>query len=108
MTAEGTPFDHRPDPVLGAALRRALAPDGHSAFVARAMARAEEWTSTSWDHVLASWARIGVVAAAVIVIVTAGYLLRPGGTVASQGAVSVADAVLGQSDGEGVVSVIGN
>lgn len=108
MTADGTPFDHRPDPVLGAALRRALASDGHAAFVARAMAHAEEWTATSWDRVLAGWARVGVVAAALIVIVTAGYLFRPGGTVASQSAVSVADAVLGQPDGDGVVSVIGN
>jgi hypothetical protein len=109
MTAEGTPFDHRPDPLMGAALRRALSADGHPAFVARAVARAEEWTSTSWDAVLARWARVGVVAAALIIVVTAGYLFRPGGGVASEG-LSVADAVLAQpADAESVViSVIGN
>ena len=109
MATEGTPFDHRPDPILGAALRRALSADGHAAFVARAVARAEEWRANSWDSVLARWARVGVVAAAIITVITAGYLFRPGAALASQGPLSIAEAVLAQpADVEGVVSVIGN
>jgi hypothetical protein len=38
MTARPTPFDHRPDPALGAALREAPAPANHAAFVARVSA----------------------------------------------------------------------
>ncbi|HMH82178.1 MAG TPA: hypothetical protein VK531_04860 [Gemmatimonadales bacterium] len=69
------PFDHRPDPVLGDALRRALDPgvDG-AAFVARVLARAAQERVASWDAVLARWARPGV-AAAVLVAVAAGFLL---------------------------------
>ena len=39
MTQGPLPFDHRPDPVLGAALRRALEPEGEAAFLARLLAR---------------------------------------------------------------------
>jgi hypothetical protein len=72
------PFDHRPDPLLGDALRRALDPgdgaEGRTAFVARVLARASEVRATSWDAVLARWARTGV-AAAVLVAVAAGYVV---------------------------------
>lgn len=72
------PFDHRPDPVLGEALRRALNPDdgdaGTSAFVARVLARAADIRTPSWDLVLAHWSRVGV-AAAILVAVAAGYLV---------------------------------
>ena len=90
-------------------MRRALAADGHAAFVTRVVARAEEWTSGSWDAVLARWARVGVAAAAVIVVLTAGYLLRPGAAIASP-SLSVADAVLSQpGDAQGIVTaVLGN
>ena len=64
------PFDHRPDPVLRDALRRALDPGqegaGHAAFVARVLARAEHVRVVSWDGVLARWARAGVAAALVV------------------------------------------
>jgi hypothetical protein len=70
------PFDHRPDPVLADALRRVLDPGeaGHSVFVARVLARAEQMRVASWDAVLARWARAGV-AAAVVVALAAGYLV---------------------------------
>jgi len=52
---EPLPFDHRPDLVLGKALREALDPGDPAGFVAR-------------------WARAGV-AAAVVVALAAGYLV---------------------------------
>jgi hypothetical protein len=71
-------FDHRPDPVLGSALREALdAPDrsDQQAFVARVMAgydaALERATVPTWE-VLASWSRRGL-AAAVIVALAAGF-----------------------------------
>lgn len=72
-------FDHRPDPELGAALRRALDPsrDDHAAFVARVMARYDgalaAATVPTWE-VLAAWARRGI-AAAVAAAVLAGFLV---------------------------------
>src|SRR5205807_10453420 len=65
MTREPLPFDHRPDPALGAALGQALEPEGadHAAFVARLLARLDDARGTpSWDRVLARWARLGVAA----------------------------------------------
>ena len=71
-------FDHRPDPVLGDALRRALDPGeegaSHAAFVVRVLARAEHVRVVSWDGVLARWARGGV-AAALVVALAAGYVV---------------------------------
>src|SRR5258705_505152 len=61
MTDEKT-FDHRPDPELGSALRRALDPprDDQAAFVARVMARYDgalaAATVPTWE-VLAAWSR---------------------------------------------------
>ena len=72
---EPLPFDHRPDPVLGDLLRRALEPDDDgAAFVARVLARAENLRALTWHAVLARWARAGV-AAAVLVALAAGYLV---------------------------------
>ncbi|HVH66272.1 MAG TPA: hypothetical protein VM716_00235 [Gemmatimonadales bacterium] len=72
---EPLPFDHRPDRVLGQALREALDPgDDGQAFAARILARVERIGAASWDAVLARWARTGV-AAAVLVAVVAGYLV---------------------------------
>src|SRR5207245_2740487 len=69
MTQGPLPFDHRPDPVLGAALRRALEPEGEAAFLARLLARVDEVRlAATWDAVLARWARLGVVAAAVVAL----------------------------------------
>jgi hypothetical protein len=72
---EPLPFDHRSDPVLGDALRRALEPDDDgAAFVSRVLARADELRAVTWHAVLARWARAGV-AAAVLVALAAGYVV---------------------------------
>lgn len=61
------PFDHRPDPVLGAALREALGAADHSTFVAQVTAALAVPHPVHWD-VLASWARRGITAACVAAI----------------------------------------
>jgi hypothetical protein len=77
MTDERT-FDHRPDPELGTALRRALDPprDDQAAFVARVMAHYDgalaAATVPTWE-VLAAWWRHGIAVAAAAVL--AGFLL---------------------------------
>jgi len=63
MTPQVTPFDHRPDGTLGAALRYALAPADEPAFVARVLARMGR-PLPYWE-VLASWSRAGITAAVV-------------------------------------------
>jgi hypothetical protein len=99
MTREPLPFDHRPDPMLGAALRHALETGDDAAFLARLLARADEASAAavSWDAVLARWARAGV-AAAVFVALVAGYLVgratATGGGAAGPGHPSVAEALL--------------
>ena len=82
MTPEITPFDHRPDPALGGVLGRALAPGDQAAFVARVMAALDEAAIAHWD-VLASWARAGIAAAVVAVIVGGLLVARPAGSPAS-------------------------
>jgi len=72
-------FDHRPDPELGAALRRALDPPRHdqAAFVARVMARYDgalaAATVPTWE-VLAAWSRRGIAVAAAAAVL-GGFLL---------------------------------
>ena len=58
------PFDHRPDPVLGAALRSVLSTDDHATFVARVTASLAKPYPVHWS-VLASWAPPGIAAACV-------------------------------------------
>ncbi len=96
-TGPMTPFDHRPDPRLGEALRAALDPGDSSAFVARVVAGAERPARTL--DVLATWARRGL-AAAMAAAAIAGFLVGRGGEAptlpedtlapASAGAASVA------------------
>lgn len=75
MNGTPTPFDHRPDPVLGALLAQALAPGDQAAFVSRVMAAAATARPRAWD-VLAGWAGRGIVA--VVAALLAGLLLfRP-------------------------------
>ena len=71
MTGELMPFDHRPDPVLGAALRAALEPGDEPAFVTRVLASFESARAPTWE-VLAGWARRGLVAATAAVVI-AGF-----------------------------------
>src|SRR5437773_2608397 len=67
-------FDHRPDLVLGKALREALDPGDAPVFIARVLAHAEHVRVASWDAVLARWARTGV-AAALVMALAAGYFV---------------------------------
>ncbi|PYP37491.1 MAG: hypothetical protein DMD34_02185 [Gemmatimonadetes bacterium] len=98
------PFDHRPDPVLGNALRRALDPGDATAFVARVLARAEQLRAASWDTVLARWARAGV-AAALLIALAAGYLVgHASATPAPQP--SVADALIAPPAHPGEVEIV--
>ena len=65
MTESQTPFDHRPDPRLGAALREALgAPQDRAAFVGRVLAGAARTPGHPVEHLLARWAARGIVVAA--------------------------------------------
>jgi len=76
MPDNTTEFDHRPDPVLGAALRRALDPvGGQAAFVARVTAGFDAARSgpATWD-VLAGWAGRGIAVAALGALL-AGFLV---------------------------------
>jgi hypothetical protein len=90
------PFDHRPDPELGDALRGALDPGDSAAFVARVLARAEQLQAGSWDIVLARWARVGV-AAAVLLALAAGYGVGRTAAATLGARPSVADALLAPS-----------
>lgn len=101
---EPLPFDHRPDPVLGEALRRALDPGDAAPFVARVLARAAEARIASWDAVLARWARPGV-AAAVFIALLAGYLVGRA-SVASAPRPSVYDALMAPPAHPGEVEIV--
>lgn len=68
---EQLPFDHEPDARLGAALRDALEPRDHDAFVARVVAGLATARAGSWD-ILAGWAGRGI-AAALLLALGAGF-----------------------------------
>ena len=102
MTPELTPFDHRQDAALGAALRRALAPEDQAAFVARVLARLEQPRGPTWHGVLARWARAGVAAAALIALV-ASYLV---GRAPRASALTVAEALIAPPAQAPVVEVV--
>ena len=76
MTAPLTPFDHRPDPVLGAALRDALQPSAGEAFRARVLAAAQR-APVPVVAVLARWSRIGI-AAAIVAALAVGVVVGRG------------------------------
>jgi len=71
-----SPFDHRPDPVLGAALRAALATEDDAAFARRVVesAEAELGGAGLWWQELIVWARPGLVAA-LLVVAAVGFAL---------------------------------
>jgi hypothetical protein len=71
-----TPFDHQPDPELGAALRAALAPGETAPFVTRVLAAVERRPAPMVD-VLARWARVGIAAAALAAF-AAGFAVARG------------------------------
>jgi hypothetical protein len=60
-------FDHRPDSLLGDALREALSDPGDAAFARRVMERVPQTiVYESWWEVLGEWARPGVAAAVAV------------------------------------------
>ncbi len=71
-----SPFDHRPDRALGNALRETLSGHDEEAFVRRVMARVTEiqngvTVGGDWWEVLGSWARPGLAAAAIGLVLAA-------------------------------------
>ncbi|UCD24124.1 MAG: hypothetical protein JSW51_14030 [Gemmatimonadota bacterium] len=77
-----SPFDHRPDRELGKALRSVLTGADEEAFVQRVMTRVAEmhaggYAGLAWWEVLDTWARPGLVAAALGLI--AGVMIWAGG-----------------------------
>jgi len=99
------PFDHRPDPELGAALRAALEPkDDQKAFVARVMALYEgalDRSTLPTLDVLASWFRPGIAAAVAALIV--GFLF--GRTVLTPAPASI-DAAMAPLEGPGLAALV--
>jgi hypothetical protein len=101
-------FDHRPDPELGAALRRALDPPRHdqAAFVARVMARYDgvlaAATVPTWE-VLAGWARRGI-AAAVAAALLGGFLVAR--AVQAPEPPETFDAAMAPTSGPGVTALV--
>lgn len=99
------PFDHRPDPELGAALRAALEPkDDHTAFVVRVMGQYErvlERSTVPTLDVLASWFRPGIAAAIAALIV--GFLF--GRTVLTPAPASI-DAAMAPLEGPGLAALV--
>ena len=99
------PFDHRPDPELGAALRAALEPkDDQNAFVARVMALYEgalDRSTVPTLDVLASWFRPGIAAAVAALIV--GFLF--GRTVLTPAPASI-DAAMAPLEGQGLAALV--
>lgn len=84
MTTPLTPFDHRPDPVLGAALRDALQPRGRdgAVFRDRVLAAVERMPVPVVD-VLARWSRFGIAAAIVAALAAGALVARTGRPVES-------------------------
>lgn len=95
MSEQNTPFDHRPDLVLGEALRAALAPRGRAEFVARVLAAADRQADPLVD-VLARWSRLGIAAALVAALAAT--------LAAGRGGVGATESVVGGADPEAVVA----
>ncbi len=95
MNDTNTPFAHRPDPELGDALRAALTPTGHAAFVARVLAAAHRPADPLVD-VLARWSRLGIAAALIAAMIAT--------VIASRGDRAAAESAVGGADPEAVVA----
>jgi len=71
--SESSPFDHRPDSELGDWLRETLSAPDDAAFVARVMERVPaRIVREAWWDILGEWARPGLAAAALLVML-AGF-----------------------------------
>src|SRR5262245_10363916 len=81
MSSEKSAFNHRQDEELGGWLRSVLTPENEPGFIARVMQQvpATILRETGWD-ILGQWARTGLAAAAVLMLL-AGYML---GTIARE------------------------
>lgn len=101
-------FDHRPDPELGAALRRVLDPprNDQATFVARVMARYDSTlaaaTVPTWE-VLAGWARRGI-AAAVVAAALGGFFVAR--AVQTPEPPETFDAAMAPTSGPGVTALV--
>jgi hypothetical protein len=73
-----TPFDHRPDTELGAALRELLNAPHDEAFVTRVLAARDAMlgSEAGWWSVLTQWAKPGLAAAAGLMLAAALWLGR--------------------------------
>jgi hypothetical protein len=101
MKEKSLSFNHRPDPVLGAALRQALSPEGHSPFVSRVMTALAAPRVVHWD-VLAAWARPGIAAACVAAVGVGLWL----GVMQLPTPVDLVEAAAGPSAQEVVATVV--
>jgi len=97
-----SPFDHRPDRELGKALRAVLSGADEEAFVQRVLERVAEMRENgsprlAWWEVLDTWARPGLVAAALGLV--AGVLIWAGGlTFGGQTTVALGDPLQSVGD----------
>jgi len=100
-------FDHRPDPELGAVLRRALDPPrgDQAAFLARVMARYDgalaAATVPTWE-VLAAWSRRGLALAAAAAVLV-GFLV---GRALQRPEPETFDAAMAPTSGPGVTALV--
>jgi hypothetical protein len=103
---ESQPFDHRPDPELGAALRAALDPQrDQSAFVARVMSHYDatlDRASIPALDILASWFRPGMVAAAAALVLGLVF----GRTILAPAATESMDAAMAPAEGPGLAALV--
>lgn len=101
-------FDHRPDPELGAALRRALEPGDQAAFVARVLVGYDvaltEATIPMWE-VLAGWARPGIAAAA-LAAALGGIVLGRALRTPAPDAPATLEAAMAPTSGPGLAALV--
>src|SRR5258706_16398178 len=70
-------FDHRPDAIVGEALREILSAPDDAAFARRVMDRVPQVIAgESWWEVLGGWARPGVAAAVAVLAGAADWMAR--------------------------------
>ncbi|GBD31604.1 MAG: hypothetical protein KatS3mg081_1314 [Gemmatimonadales bacterium] len=91
-----SPFDHRPDPELGEALRRILDAGDHAEFTRKVVAAAEPlWGirtgAENWWDVLSAWARPAVAAALALAAAATVWLVAASG--GSEPEVTLEDAL---------------
>lgn len=98
------PFDARPDPVLGAALRGLLDGGDHAAFAAAVRARLPR-PGNPWE-ILARWARPGLAASLLFAAALGYWVTVQGSQGASAGGVS--EVAIGDrpTDSDGLMAIV--